>query len=111
MSDFQVVTNGYFENTECEIYSRDDEMYMTINQLARALGYAAKKGVENIVARNSYLTDPEFSTTHRLTVVEGSRTVNREMRLFTEDGVYEVSFLSNASKARDFLASSKPSPA
>ena len=104
MENLQLVTSGYFEDTECQIYSRDDEMYMTINQLANALGYADRKGIEKIIERNQYLYDPEFSTTDKLTVVEGKRQVNRELRMFTEDGVYEVTFLSKAPNARAFRA-------
>lgn len=104
LNNLMIVTTGYFDTVECNFYGCDDEMYMTINQLARALEYSSKKGIENIVSRNQYLIEPEFSTTHVLRVVEGGRNVNREMRLFTEDGIYEVAFLSEMPKARLFRA-------
>lgn len=59
-------------------------------------------GIGNIISRNGYLNAPEFSTTHKLCVVEGGREVNREMRIFTEDGIYEVTMLSGQPKAQLF---------
>lgn len=44
---------------------------MSMEQLAVALEYADKKGIEKIVERNPYLKGKEFSTTAKLSVVEG----------------------------------------
>jgi hypothetical protein len=39
-----------------------------------------------------------------LSAVEGDRTVLRERRIFTEDGIYEVTMLSRTKVAREFRA-------
>lgn len=98
-----IVKSELFDSVKCDFWrNENDEVFMTINQLFRALGYASKAGVENILSRNEYLLDCEFSSTHKMRVLEGSRTVNREMRIFTEDGIYEVSFLSKTEKSKKF---------
>ncbi|MCL2010844.1 MAG: hypothetical protein FWG71_09935, partial [Synergistaceae bacterium] len=84
MNDLRVVTTGYFDTSvECDFYSDGDDVYMTINQLARALGYADRNGVDQIISRNPYLSDPEFSVYDRLSGNDGKKY---KTRLFTEDG-------------------------
>lgn len=94
-----------FEGNEVEIYQLEDgSPVMTIDNLAKSLEYASKSGVENILSRNDYLKGVEFSSTHKTRVVEGSRTVTREVRIFNEDGIYEITMLSRKPKAREFRA-------
>ena len=104
MKELKLIKSEYFGNTQCDFYSKSNEVYMTISQLAECLGYASKSGIENIISRNEYLKKKEFSTTHNLWVVEGDRTVVRERCLFTEDGIYEVTMLAKTEKAREFRA-------
>lgn len=104
MKDLKLIKSSKFGQVECDIYSNEKEMFMTISQLANCLGYASKSGVENIIDRNKYLKDKEFSSTHKMEVVEGDRTVSREMRFFTEDGIYEVTMLAKTEKAKEFRA-------
>ncbi len=104
MKDLQLIKSSKFGQVECDIYSNEKEMFMTISQLANCLGYASKSGIENIIDRNKYLKDKEFSSTHKMEVVEGNRTVGREMRFFTEDGIYEVTMLAKTEKAKEFRA-------
>lgn len=100
MNKLTLVKAEHFGEIEADIYSNGKEMFMTINQLAACLGYSSKSGVENIVIRNEYLKEEEFSTTHKLWV-DGKE---REARVFTEDGIYEVTMLSKQPKAREFRA-------
>lgn len=94
-----------FEGNEIEVYWNErNEPVMVIDQLAKALDYADRKGIENIISRNEYLRGIEFSTTHRLSVVEGGRGVTRERRIFNEDGIYEITMLSTKPKAKQFRA-------
>lgn len=100
-----IVKSEQFGNVQCDFWRNENgDVFMTIDQLAQALGYASKSGIENIISRNEYLADPEFSSTHKLWVVEGERKVNRERRIFTEDGIYEVTMLSKTKVAREFRA-------
>lgn len=100
----QLIKQEHFGEIEADIYSNGTDMFMTIEQLADCLEYASKSGIENILGRNEYLRNPGFSTTHRLGVVEGGRSVSRERTIFTEDGIYEITMLSGQPKAKEFRA-------
>ncbi len=101
MNNLQLVKSSRFGDVECDIYSDNDEMYMTIAQLAECLGYADRKGIEKIVERNSYLKNPEFSVTVKLSATDGKYY---NTRVFSEDGIYEVTFLSKTEIAGQFRA-------
>jgi len=101
----QIIKSEMFNNVSCDFYqNQNNEVFMTINQLAQALEYADRSGVQKIVNRNEYLKEIEFSTEDNLSLVEGNRKVEREVRIFTEDGIYEVTMLSKQPKAREFRA-------
>lgn len=92
-----------FQSVRCDIWmDRNRNPFMTIQQLANALEYKSKDGIEKILKRHPYLRDKEFSSTYKLSVVEGDRQVKRETIVFTRDGIMEVSFLSHQPKARHF---------
>ena len=100
--ELTLVKSAKFGETDAEIYSNGDEMFMTIGQLATCLEYSSKSGIDMIVQRNPYLKDSEFSSTHSLWVEWNGQMAKRETRVFTEDGIYEVTFLSKQPKARQF---------
>lgn len=88
-----------FNSVICDFWQNENnEVFMTINQLAQSLEYASKSGVENIISRNEYLKDSEFSCTHKMWVGNSEQ----ETRIFTEDGIYEVTMLSKQPKAKEF---------
>lgn len=94
-----------FQGIHCDVWMDGNRNpFMTMDQIAVALEYSDRKGIEKIIERNPYLKKSEFSTTYVLSEVEGKREVKRERRLFTRDGVMEVSFLSHKPKAREFRA-------
>lgn len=99
MSDLELVKSFKFNGINCDIYSKDNEVFMTINQLAEVLGYKDRKGVEKIIERNNYLKDKEFSTTDKLSATDGKYY---NTRLFTEDGIYEVTMLSKTETGKKF---------
>ena len=100
MSELQLIKSERFGGVQCDFYGATNEIYMTINQLSECLGYASKSGIENILGRNEYLKKVEFSSTHKLWV-DGKE---REARVFTEDGIYEITMLSKTDKAKEFRA-------
>lgn len=114
MKDLELIKSEKFGEIECDIYSNEKEMFMTISQLANCLGYASKSGVENMLMRNEYLKEKEFSQVVAITFGEngqnrgthkmGAPNNRQETRVFTEDGIYEVTMLSKTEKAKEFRA-------
>ncbi len=99
-NELRLIKTDKFGEVEYNIYSNNDEMYMTSEQLGKCLGYSnGRKGIDNIVARNEYLNDSEFSTTLNLRAVDGKL---RDVRVFTEDGIYEVTMLAKTDVAKEF---------
>lgn len=102
MSELKLVKSEHFGEVEADIYSNGNDMFMTMSQLADCLGYADKSGVEKIVQRNAYLKEVEFSGTDSLSVPNGKGFSEQQTRVFTEDGIYEVTMLSGQPKAKQF---------
>lgn len=93
-----------FQGIQCDLWmDKDRNPFMTIQQLANALGYKSKDGVEKILKRNPYLREKEFSGTYKLSVPE-STGGTQETIVFTKYGIMEVGFLSPKPKAREFRA-------
>lgn len=99
MSELKLVKSEHFGDLEADIYSNGNDMFMTIDQLADCLEYAARRGVEMLIERNPYLKGSEFSVTHKLCATDGKMY---NTRVFTEDGIYEVTMLSGQPKAKEF---------
>ena len=108
MNNLKLIKSSKFEDMECDIYSNEKEMFMTINQLANCLGYASKSGVEKIFQRNDYLREKEFSGVCNLAIggtdKMGVPQTIQETRVFTEDGIYEVTMLAKTERAKEFRA-------
>jgi prophage antirepressor-like protein len=100
MSNLQLVKSECFGNIQCDFYQDNDAVCMTAAQLGAALGYTdPQKGVDNLLSRNDYLRDAEFSVTLKL---RGADEKVYDTRVFTEDGIYEVTMLAKTDKAREF---------
>lgn len=93
-----------FNDVQADIYGNDNgDMFMTARQLGECLEYAnPMKAINNLIERNPYLKGESFSTILKLRTVEGNRTLERQTRVFNEDGIYEIAFLSNTDKALEF---------
>ena len=52
MNKFELIKSFKFNDINCDIYSKGNEVFMTINQLADVLGYNNRKGIEKIIERN-----------------------------------------------------------
>ncbi|WP_101698535.1 BRO-N domain-containing protein [Clostridium minihomine] len=101
MKNLQLVKSENFGSVEADIYSNGNDMFMTIDQLAGCLEYTSRDAIEKMLTRNSYLKTPEFSVTDKLSATDGKQY---NTRVFTEDGIYEVTMLSNQPKAKEFRA-------
>ena len=101
MKDLQLIKSSKFGETECDIYSNEKEMFMSSTQLGECLGYSNPRiAISNIVERNEYLKNKEFSGVIILSTPSGKQ----ETRVFTEDGIYEVTMLAKTEKAKEFRA-------
>lgn len=101
MNELTLIKSADFGGVQCDFYGKNEIVFMTINQLAQALGYSNRKGIEKLLERNPYLTNREFSVTDKLSATDGKQY---NTRVFTEDGIYEVAFLSKTEKAKEFRA-------
>lgn len=105
MKNLQLIKSSKFGEVECDIYSNEKEMFMTMNQLSNCLGYKEKDGIKKIVKRNEYLKQKEFSQIVPISFGEGGQNdTTQETRVFTEDGIYEVTMLAKTEKAKEFRA-------
>lgn len=101
MKDLELIKSSRFGEVECDIYSNEKEMFMTTEQLGNCLGYQySKQAISKILDRNAYLKEKEFSGIVKL----GTPSGEQETRVFTEDGIYEVTMLAKTEKAKEFRA-------
>ncbi|MCI8618362.1 MAG: Bro-N domain-containing protein [Clostridia bacterium] len=99
MNNLELVKSFNFNDVKCDIYSKDNEVFMTGEQLGKVLGYQyAREGINKIVSRNEYLKDKEFSAEVKMTSPSGIQNT----RLFTEDGIYEITMLSKTETGKKF---------
>jgi len=101
MNELTLVKQDVFGGNDVDIYRNgNNEVFMTAKQLGEVLEYANKaQAITNIVNRNSYLDNKEFSVQLKLSSTDGK---DYETRLLTEDGIYEVTMLSKQPKAQEF---------
>ena len=97
----ELVKSAKFGEVQADIYQKDNEPYMTITQLSECLGYKDRKGIEKMLERNPYLKGKEFSVTDKLSATDGKMY---NTRVFTEDGIYEITMLAKTEKAKEFRA-------
>ena len=91
-----------FENEEYKLEKRGDQIYMSLEDLSVAIGYAQGVNLKRFLESNSYLLTPEFSVLLVVDNLEGGVVKRREKRFFNEQGIYEVSLLANTKKAKEF---------
>lgn len=95
----ELVKSFNFNDIKCDIYSKDNEVYMTSTQLGEALGYKnPRQSISNLVNRFAYLKEKEFSGVTKMMTPSGEQ----EIRIFTEDGIYEVTMLSRTETGKKF---------
>lgn len=100
MSNLQLIKSADFNGIQTDFYSNENNVYMTANQLCNCLG-DKRTTFDSWLNRNSYLKNKEFSVSCKLQGTDGKQY---NTRVFTEDGIYEVTFLSKTEKAKDFRA-------
>ena len=107
----QLATTRKFGELEIQVYENpavgharaQDDFWMTRDQIGTALEYSnSTKAIDNIHRRNKDRLDP-LSTTIRTRVVEGKRTVERNMMCYSLRGVMEICRFSTQPKANAFI--------
>ena len=92
-----------FGETELQLtINNNNEIEMDIEELAKALNFKEKKVFEQLIVRNPNLQNKEYSYLKKVLNNEGGILKKREKRIFTEAGIYEVAFLANTEKAKEF---------
>ncbi|MBS6474843.1 MAG: Bro-N domain-containing protein [Clostridiales bacterium] len=100
MSELQLIKSAKFGEVQADIYQRNNEPYMTTEQLGECLGYShPKQAISKILERNDYLKNSDFSGVVKMGTPDGG---TQNTRVFTEDGIYEITMLAKTDKAREF---------
>lgn len=100
MNSLQLVKSESFGEIQADIYSNGKDMFMTTRQLYECLD-ESKGTFDMRISRNPYLKEKEFSVTHKMLAADGKQY---NTRVFTEDGIYEITMLSDSPKAKEFRA-------
>lgn len=99
MNELKLIKSAKFGDIEADIYKSGDEPYMTAEQIGNCLGYSSpRESINKLVQRNEYLRGNEFSCEVKMTFQSGAKKV----RIFTEDGIYEITMLAKTEKAKEF---------
>lgn len=104
MNELQLIKSDKFGLVEYDIYSDGKEMFMTISQLAACLGYSSKDSIKSLLSRNEYLKQEEFSKVVSICNPLDNSKIGQKTRVFTEDGIYEVTMLAKTEVAKEFRA-------
>ena len=91
-----------FEEQDIQLYSQNNELLMTMEELAEAIGFSEAKAFRNFLSNNSELLTEEFSFLRKVKNLEGGIVKNREKRFFNEQGIYEAALLARTEKAKKF---------
>lgn len=100
MNNLQIVKSAQFGEVQCDVYSDSQDMFMTAKQLCECLG-EKRSTFDSRISRNPYLKSEEFSVSCKLQGTDGKYY---NTRVFTEDGIYEVTLLSDSEKGKIFRA-------
>ena len=81
---------------------KNNEIEIEMGELAKAIGYTDVRGLKKLLDTNPDLKNKEFSYLKKVDSIENGVVKKREKRLFTEDGLYEVTMLANTENAKKF---------
>ena len=92
-----------FGDTELQLtINPNNEIEMDIEELAKAVGILNSGSIRNLIIQNPILQEKQYSYLKKVLNNEGGILKKREKRIFTEAGIYEVAFLANTEKAKEF---------
>lgn len=91
-----------FEGTSISVSLNNNEIEIEMAELAKALQYNNISALKRIVETNRELLDKKFSYLKKVDSIENGVKKKREKRIFTEDGLYEVTMLANTEVSKKF---------
>lgn len=92
-----------FGETELQLtINPNNEIEMDIEELAKAVGILNSGSIRNLIIQNPNLQEKQYSYLKKVLNNEGGILKKREKRIFTEAGIYEVAFLANTERAKEF---------
>ncbi len=101
--DLAVVKSASFGSIQCDFFRKDNEIWMTREQIGSALEYTDPRvAMSKIHDRHKDRLD-KFSTVTKLVTVEGNREVSRDILLYSARGIYEICRWSQQPKADSFF--------
>lgn len=99
----QIVPFNFAGIVLAESYWENGIPYFSARAIGEFLEYRnPARDILHIIQRNPHINDPEWSTTVKLTVVEGERVVARSVRLYDPIGLQLIMFKSNQPKALQY---------
>lgn len=90
-----------FEDTQLKVQYINNEIQMTAEELAKALG-CTEQALRVMLHRNPELDSAEFCSIKEVKGIENGVVKKREKRIFTEQGIYEVTLLAKTKRAAEF---------
>ena len=91
-----------FEGTSISVSLNNNEIEIEMGELAKALQYNNISALKRIVETNRELLDKKFSYLKKVDSIENGVKKKREKRIFTEDGLYEVTMSANTEVSKKF---------
>ena len=91
-----------FEGTSISVSLNNNEIEIEMGELAKALQYSEIRNFKTILQNNKELLDKKFSYLKKVDSIENGVKKKREKRIFTEDGLYEVTMLANTEVSKKF---------
>ena len=91
-----------FEGTNIQIYSQNNELVISMEELAEVIGMEKLESFKSLINRNPELYNEEFSFLKKVINIENGIPKKREKRFFNEQGMYEVALLARTEKAKKF---------
>ena len=90
--NLQLIKSEHYGEVQADIYSNGNEMYMTAAQLCNCLN-EPRSTFDNRISRNPHLKTDEFSVSLKMRGTDGKMY---STRIFNEDGIYEITMLSES---------------
>lgn len=92
INNLELLKQSSFGELLVDVYrNEDDEVFMTMEQLARALEYSNRNSVEKIVQRNEHLKERKYSVVEPLKAEDGKFY---NTRLLNKNGIKSIVTLS-----------------